>query len=175
MQPERTEDWRTAPPNQIRAADNCGMTEHRLNEQAWFNVAWPVAAALVMNGLIFSLGWNDGTQLTDPGDPPGWLVGAVWVVLFALLGLALWTLQRVGSEPARRGRSRVLILILFCLAYPLYAIATDSWALGLIGNFLTIALALYVIVRVWPASPPAAWLVFPIIPWVSYATFAILN
>ncbi len=151
------------------------MTEHHLNDQAWVNVAWPIAAAGVMNGLIFGLGWNDGTQLTDPGDPPGWMVGAVWLVLFALMGLALATLQRLGTECARRGRSWVLILIGFCLAYPVYAIATDSWALGLIGNFLTIALALYVVIRVWAASRGAAWLVFPIIPWVSYATFAILN
>ena len=62
--------------------------------------------AVLLNGGLALFG-NDslgvGSQVLPMLAPPGWLVGGVWMVLFALLGLARWRLVRLGSEAGRQG------------------------------------------------------------------------
>ena len=138
---------------------------------AW-NLGIIVGSVLAMNGLIFGLGWADrpGVVPGSPIDPPGWLVGLVWTALFASMAVARW---RLRDAPAA-DRGWVTALIVSCLAYPLYALAPGSMRNGFLGNLATIALAAYVVRRLWPASRPAAACVLPVIPWVCFATLTIL-
>lgn len=132
-----------------------------------------VGLALATNGLIFGLGWAvpSGDAPTSRLAPPGWVVGAAWTVLFALLAFARWRLDRPATATAR---GWVTALIASCLAYPFYALAPGSRAAAWAGNLATIALAAYVDRRVWPADRPAAACVAPIVPWVAFATATIL-
>lgn len=63
--------------------------------------------------------------------------------------------------------------MVFCWVYPFYTLALNSNVNGMIGNIATVALAGYVFFSLWPLSRKAAWLVFPIMPWVIYASFTI--
>ena len=56
------------------------------------------------------------------------------------------------------------------LIYLLYSPAIGSIVGAMPGNVWTIALTAFVMSRLWRVSKGAAWLVFPIIPWVTFAT-----
>ena len=112
---------------------------------------------VALNGLIFALGWSTrGTALDPWFAPPGWVIGCVWVGLFALLAAARWTLH---ARPA--GRGWVTALLLACLAFPFYAQAPGSVWAGFAGSVGTGLLAAFVTAKAGPAwafvLPTALW------------------
>ena len=126
------------------------------------NLAVWLGAVLVLNGLIFGLGWNTRSAAPDPWfAPPGWVVGLVWVGLFALLAAARW---RLHARPGRR--AWVTGLMLACLAFPLYAQAPGSVWAGFVGSVATCVLAAVVAAR----AGPAAGLVLPTALWCGFAS-----
>lgn len=135
------------------------------------NIAAATGGALALNAMIFAAGWaraGDG-GLAAP------LIAAVWVGLFAGLGLARWRLIRAASEgwqqDARRGplawqaRRRVDLLLLNCALFPFYTLGLSHQALGLAGTALTLALAVHALLGAWRASRTAALLVLPVVLW----------
>lgn len=132
-----------------------------------------VAVALLLNGLIFSLGWNDTgvtRQATLPWfAPPGWVIGAIWTLLFAGMGAAdaLLSARLPGA-----GRARLLgrVLAADCLAYPFYALATDSVWAGLVGNVGTALLAAVAAVTAYHHRRRAALALGLVALWSTYAT-----
>ena len=68
------------------------------------NLSLFVLPVVLLNGVIFGLGWNR-TSVALPGLPPGWFVGSLWLLLFAGMGIARWLLVRHGTE--RGGRAAV--------------------------------------------------------------------
>ena len=133
------------------------------------NVVGAVALASVVNALIGAFGLNGPDQtLRDPSfTPPGWVIGAVWVALFALMGLARWSAVAAGSA----GRSRsawVLALIVLCVSYPFYTSGFDLLP-SMIGNVVTLAAAVFVAWKLVPVSRRAALLIVPVIAWISFA------
>jgi len=55
--------------------------------QVYIHILTPVVAALLMNGIIFSQKWNISKGLPkNPYIPGGGIVGAIWMIIFALLG-----------------------------------------------------------------------------------------
>jgi hypothetical protein len=82
------------------------------------NIVIPVILALATNGLIFALGWQQPDRDIQPAfAPPGYVIGIVWTVLFALMGCARGLASRQGD---RRTVRLLTILIGLCLAYPFY-------------------------------------------------------
>jgi len=141
------------------------------------NIGVAVFAALVMNGIIFLLGWDKSTNYApEPSfTPPGYVIGIVWIVLFAFMATARWNLNLVNYTAASQARWLVTLLIIFCLLWPLYSIAIGSIIGGLIGNIATIVLAIIVVVFIWPVSFVSACLVMPVIAWVAFATLIVLG
>lgn len=109
-------------------------------------------------------------QLIKPSfNPPGWIFGPVWTLLYTLMGIALFLLLR--QWPA----SRVAIL-LFAAQLLLNAIWTPvffgahqiGWAIVVIAAMWAAIVA--TMVSAWPVSPTATWLLAPYLLWVSFAT-----
>lgn len=125
------------------------------------NLAVWLGLVLALNGLVFGLGWTTRASVPTPWfAPPGWVIGCVWVGLFALLAVARW---RLTERPGRRGW--VTVLLLACLLFPLYAQAPGSvWAAfgGSVGTGLLAA-------TVARRAGPAGWLVLPTAGWCGYA------
>ena len=69
------------------------------------NLAVFVGTPLVVNGVIFGLGLESSSGQT--GLPPGWVVGTIWLVLFAAMGVARWLLLRSGEDTWRTARGGV--------------------------------------------------------------------
>ena len=135
------------------------------------NLAAFVGTPMVVDGLIFGLKWEraGGAQT---GLPPGWVVGAIWVVLFAGMGVARWLLLRAARTGADLRRVRWVSLVAFlCLLYPLYTAGFSNLADGLVGNVATLVVAVPVTVYAWRRVRAAgAWLV-PLCVWLSYAAW----
>ena len=121
----------------------------------------------------FSNPWFDAL-IKPTAQPPGWVFGAAWSVLYVLLGLALALVI-----DARGARYRWTALASFAVAFvlnlgwsPLFFAAHQvTAALVLIIAMLVAAIATtFAFGRVRPA---AAWLLVPYLAWLCFA--AMLN
>lgn len=135
------------------------------------NVAAAVGLATVCNALVYAFGWvRADMQPLPPLAPPGYVIGLVWTVLFALMGAARWLLL-TRAAPARWRHARlVTALIVFCALYTFYGLAPESRIPGLIGNLVTIPLGAWVAWTIRATSSRAAQLVALVPLWVAYAT-----
>lgn len=131
-----------------------------------------VSAALLVNGLIFGLGFKGAHS--DPNGPPGWLVASVWTILFALFGFAHGLLRRRGDDTDAERRWIVAFAAL-CLAYPFYTDGLSNRATGLAGNVVTVLAAIALVRRVFMVLPVAGALIAPVIFWIAYATWTIVR
>lgn len=127
-----------------------------------------VGAPLVVNGLIFGLGVERSSG-PQTGLPPGWVVGAIWVVLFAGMGVARWLLVKRGGG---RGVEWVSLLGVLCLLYPVYTRGFSDLMAGLVGNVVTLLVAAPVAVYAWRRVRAAGGCLVPLVVWMSYAAFA---
>ena len=59
-----------------------------------------VFAVATVGGLASASGlrdWYDGLEKA-PWNPPGWVFGPAWTVLYALMAVAAWLVARAGLE-----------------------------------------------------------------------------
>jgi len=102
-------------------------------------------------------------------NPPAWLFGPVWTVLYVLMGVAAWRVWRTRAPTARAlliGYFIQLVLnagwsiLFFGLKHPLWALADIAvlWAVlvGLQAGFMCV-------------DRVAAWLWLPYLLWVGFA------
>ncbi len=139
------------------------------------NTSIAILSALAVNGLIAVV---NPSEMARPGSvhlqPPGYVIGTVWLVLFAAMGTARWLLLTKPLDTVR-ARRLIMLLLLFCLAYPVYTLGLKSEGIGLIGNLMTIALSVFVVIRVGSISRLAAGLVSLVTLWVSFASFLVVE
>jgi benzodiazapine receptor len=141
-----------------------------LTRERWGPVAAALAAVLAANLVVAALGLEgDGA---DP-DLPGWLIGSVWVALFACLGGAYAALERA---PAAAGSERAALvgLGLLCLAYPFYTAGFELRAVSLAGTAITFVYGLALALRVQRVSGFAAALLVPLLLWLVVAAFLLI-
>jgi len=122
---------------------------------------------------LFSVGSMPGewyAGLVKPSwNPPAWVFGPAWTLLYILMAEAAWLVWR------RVGFSRPLALYFIQLALnaawtPIFFGAHQlGWALvEIVVLWIAILLTLLSFRRV---SPAAGWLLVPYLAWVSIATF----
>lgn len=108
-------------------------------------------------------------QLNKPAfNPPGWLFGPVWTVLYILIALTGW---RIWTRPDGAGL-RGLWLGQMALNF-LWSPVFFGW--HSLGGALLVILALWLtimafITRAWSLDRPAALMFLPYGAWVSFAT-----
>lgn len=136
------------------------------------NLAVFVGAPLLLNGVIFGLGWNR-PRAKSAGIPPGWVVGSLWLLLFAGMGAARWQLDSAPPSLFRERRTEWVSLLAFlCLIYPLYTEGLRDDRIGLGGNIVTAAVGFVATERVAHRSRAAALLLLPTCLWLTYAGIA---
>ena len=127
---------------------------------------------LVLNGVIFGVG-GERASGPQPGLPPGWAVGTIWVVLFAGMGAARWLLLRTASSHGERRRAEWVSLLAFiCLLYPLYTGGFSNEFDGLIGNVVTLLTAVPIALYAFRRAALAGWCLAPLVVWLSFAAWA---
>jgi translocator protein len=119
-------------------------------------------------GAWFSPGdWYAG--LDKPAwNPPGWLFGPVWTVLYAAMGVSAWLVWRCGRD-SRSALAPFFVQLALNAAWTpvFFGMHEMGWAFAVIlALWLAIAVTIAVFAR---HSRPAALLLLPYLAWVTFA------
>ncbi len=104
--------------------------------------------------------------------PPDWLFGAMWGVLYVLLGVAGFFIAQKGLNAQNRGN---IILFIVQLAFnalwtPVFFVRHELGFALLIVSVM-IFLTGWLMKRVWLSVRPAFWLLMPYILWLCFAWY----
>jgi tryptophan-rich sensory protein len=115
--------------------------------------------------------WYAGL-VKPPFAPPGWFIGAVWTVLFLLMGISFFlVLERDGGRPeVRRGISLFSIQLCLNVIWSLLFFGLRSPFLAFIGILLLWGSIAVTLLQFLKISRPAAYLLVPYLVWVTIAT-----
>ena len=133
----------------------------------WLLLTFSASATAV---FVADNGWYAG--LAKPAwNPPGWLFGPVWTLLYAMMAVAAWRVWRRGGW-ARQKTALVLFVVqwaLNALWTPLFfGLHRPGWALV---EILVLLIAILATLRAfWRVDRPAGLLLLPYAAWVSFAT-----
>ncbi|TBN56327.1 tryptophan-rich sensory protein [Glaciihabitans arcticus] len=163
---------------------------------AFLAISFGVAAFGSLSTIENVDGWYSTAEKAS-WNPPNWIFGPVWTLLYTLISVAAWLVWRGGAQtiapaiarPQRRGSlrpretsPRQSALALYVIQLVLNAIWTPVFfgAYPFIGApALWIALVIIVLLDVavlltmlafWPVSRVASWLLVPYWAWVLFAT-----
>ena len=105
-------------------------------------------------------------------NPPGYVFGPVWTLLYLMMGWAFYLVWKSDAPPQRRRSAMVLwaVQLIFNFFWTLIFFGAHEigWALAeIIGLWVLILLTIFAFARI---SKTAAWLLVPYISWVSFAT-----
>lgn len=108
-------------------------------------------------------------------NPPNWIFGPVWTLLYVLMGIASYLVWKKGTDSLEVKTALLLygqqLFFNFWWSFIFFYLHEPGWAFAEI-IFLWL-LILVTIFRFSKVSKTAAWLLVPYISWVSFA--AILN
>ena len=118
-------------------------------------------------------GWY--STLSKPGfNPPNWIFGPVWTLLYILMGLALFL---IWKQPVSNKRSNSLWLFFVQLflnfIWSFLFFYFHKTGLALVDIIILWIFIILTIISFSRLSKTAAWLLVPYICWVSFAS--ILN
>jgi tryptophan-rich sensory protein len=140
------------------------------------SVAVPLAVGAV-SGVATSSGVADWyPTLAKPSfNPPAWVFGPVWTVLYLMMGVAAFLVWKRGLDSGGVRLALTLFLIQLALnglwSILFFGMRSPGWALiEIVILWLAIA-GTFVAFRL--VDPVAGWLLLPYWAWVSFAT--ILN
>jgi tryptophan-rich sensory protein len=110
-------------------------------------------------------------QLDRPAwAPPAWLFGPAWSLLYLLMAIAAWRVQRTSVSTAR---SALTLYVVQLVANALWTWLFFSWRLGALAfaEILVLWLLIAATIRAFGRHDRwAALLLVPYIAWVSFAT-----
>lgn len=105
-------------------------------------------------------------------NPPSWIFGPVWTLLYTLMGIALYIVWKKRDAIGRKKALTVfgIQLVLNAIwSIIFFGLKETGWAfvdISLMWIFI-----LYTIVVFYKISRPAAYLLLPYIVWVSFAAY----
>lgn len=148
------------------------MVETLQRRSRWWLIGWTLLpfVAAVLGAAFPPDAWF--AALNKPSwQPPNWLFGPVWTLLYLSMGLAAGLVWLRG--PSARSKAA---LVLFFVQLAVNALWTPvffglremGWALLVI-----VLLALLIIATIrafWRVHRLAAWMLLPYLAWVSFAT-----
>lgn len=108
-------------------------------------------------------------------NPPGWVFGPVWTMLYIMMGVSLYLVWKSGNNNHLKrtaiGLFAVQLILNFFWSFIFFDQQQPGWAfVEIIAMWVFILLTIFAFAKV---NKTAAWLLVPYISWVSFAT--ILN
>lgn len=134
----------------------------------YYHVLIPVFSAIAMNVIIYAFGWNKNMK-RDDDLPPGYIIGTIWTVIFALLGYVHYRLYTLKNK-TNFGSASVVLFILYSLAYPAINNSMNGYFLNFISLILSFALSLIVMMY----SRHIFLFMIPLLVWVSFVNLAMI-
>lgn len=133
------------------------------------NIIIAVVATGLVNAAIFATGLVGSSAVASVSfAPPGWVIGAVWTVLYMIMAGARW--RAAGySAAGRRASWWIVGFMVWGLLYPLTSGGFNAY-FGALNNVASLLFIMFVYLRVRRAAPPAALWLWPTLLWVGFAT-----
>jgi tryptophan-rich sensory protein len=117
-----------------------------------------------------SSSWYEGLERA-PWNPPSWVFGPAWTVLYLLMAVAAWLVAREGLDRPEVQVAITLYLVQLVLnlgwSWIFFGWRRPGWALVEILVLLVAIVATAVAFH--GISPLAAWLLAPYVAWVAFA------
>ena len=111
--------------------------------------------------------WYEG--LAKPFfNPPNWLFGPAWTVLYILIGIAGWLVWQRDRSSAAMKIWWLQLALNFAWSPVFFTAQQIGLALVVVAAMLASILAF--IIAAWPRDRAAAWLFTPYALWVAFAT-----
>jgi tryptophan-rich sensory protein len=106
-------------------------------------------------------------------NPPNWIFGPVWTMLYSLMGIAAFLVWKKGWErtDVRKALSVFGVQLILNSAWSIvfFTLQSPAWALV---NIMAMWLAIvWTMILFSKLSRTAMWLLVPYILWVSFATY----
>lgn len=138
---------------------------------AWLVVCYGVS---VVGGLVTEHAVETWYQtLAKPGvNPPDWVFGPVWTVLYGLMAVAAWLVWASADNVARRRG-----IVWFCaqlavnLMWSFVFFGARMLGLAVVDIALLWALIAVTMVFFFKVSRAAGWLMVPYLGWVTFAGY----
>jgi tryptophan-rich sensory protein len=140
----------------------------------WVMLLFPL---VVGSGLVGAITWTrrGGDQRlcgkVPMSQPPGWVFGVVWPILYVLMGIVLWRVW-VGEE--RRFTGLVLGFIGGILGLQIWWLLFTQWCQPWLAfGFLVVLAVAFILItwRIWLRFGSVALLLIPVIVWLSFASY----
>ncbi len=108
-------------------------------------------------------------------NPPSWLFGPVWTILFALMGISLYRIDAALFAGKKKRIAEIMfhIQLVLNVAWSIIFFSFHAPGIALIEILFLLAAIIATAVLAYRVDRIAAWLLVPYILWVSFAT--ILN
>jgi translocator protein len=127
-------------------------------------------AAAALGSLFPPDGWFE--QLRKPSwQPPNWLFGPVWTILYALMAVAAWLIwRRHGFSNASAPLTLFLVQLTFNAAWSPIFFGMKQPGLAFIIIVVLFTLIVATMVAFWRHQRLAGMLLLPYLAWVGFAT-----
>jgi tryptophan-rich sensory protein len=115
------------------------------------------------------------TLLKPPFNPPPWVFGPVWTLLYLMMGVAFFLVWRTRPTSPTAGRAMgvygIQLFLNFLWSFFFFWARSPGWAFGEILVLWTVLV--WTVVLFFRESRTAGWLMVPYLAWVTFA--AVLN
>ena len=152
--------------------------------EAWVVILIGVSIAIIANIFYYEIGvysikrGKTGMYSRNKFLPPGFLIGFVWIGVFASLAYSFY-LSYTGdpypgkTEPDKWNAANIAILVVgsYCLLYPFLTMIMNQRYVVVL-NLLALLMAAVLAIIVVEQCVAAFWYVLPLLAWCSYVVFA---
>ena len=147
----------------------------KLDNQWWVLCGFGVASftAAAIGGTATSRAVRDWypTLVKPAWNPPAWLFGPVWTVLYIAMAVAAWLVwRRVGWAGARLALTLFMVQLTLNAAWSIIFFGLRNPGAAFAEVVVLWAAILGTLVLFWQVSVPAGILFIPYLAWVSFAT-----
>ncbi len=112
------------------------------------------------------------TLQKPPLNPPNWVFGPVWSLLYTMMAIAAWLVgKRVGLTGGRVPLGLFVLQLVLNLAWSGLFFGMKSPTLGAIDIILLWSAILATTITFWKVNKAAGALMTPYLLWVSFATY----
>lgn len=150
---------------------------HTFNIKNIKGLVFQIALPLLVGALSAFLSGDQkavyGVLTLPPYAPPGWLFGVVWPVLYVLMGISAYLVQKTDFYDA--GKKRAFLFYYLQLGvnffWSIFFFKFQMYAFSFWWLVLLLALVIATAVLFYDRSRASGWLMLPYVAWLSYAAY----
>lgn len=148
------------------------MTGKRLLQLAGFILLIELIGNLGTFATVSAIPSWYATLVKPPFNPPSWIFGPVWTVLFLLMGISVFLVYEKGlkKKGVRRGLWLFATQMMANIAWTFIFFGAKAPLVAFMEILVLWVLIFATIKSFYKISQPAAYLLYPYLAWVSFAT-----